>query len=195
MPNCTQTIPKFQKRHIKIKPGSATNDIMISKKYQKFPKKTVVLPILEYSYSTNRVIQTAIIVPVTSKNWLVWEWDLFSFIWFASVGLLWSLCMTDSCVYILGQSRGRGGLAREARQGAASREKAKVANLIIYTNSNTLKQRQRQMQDIKQRQWPPKVANSRYSFQEPLTPQSIVWSWNKKSPCSNAIDRNKSNWE
>ena len=40
--------------------------------------------------------------------------------------------MTDSCVYILGQSRGRGGLAREARQGAASRETAKVANLITY---------------------------------------------------------------
>ena len=31
-------------------------------------------------YSTNRAIQRAIIVPVTSKNWLVWEWDLFSFI-------------------------------------------------------------------------------------------------------------------
>ena len=45
--------------------------------------------------------------------------------------------MTDSCVYILGQSRSRGGLAREARQGAASREKAKVANLIKYTETKT----------------------------------------------------------
>ena len=99
--------------------------------------------------------------------------------------------MTDSCVYILGQSRGRGGLAREARQGAASREKAKVANLIIYTNTNTLKQRQRQrqMQNVKHRQRLPKVANSRHSFQEPLIPQPVVWSRNKKSLCSSASDQ------
>ena len=92
--------------------------------------------------------------------------------------------MTDSCVYILGQSRGRGGLAREARQGAASRETAKVANLIIYTNKNTLaqRQRQRQMRNVKQRQRLPKVAISRYSFQKPLIPQPIIWSRNKKSP-------------
>ena len=88
--------------------------------------------------------------------------------------------MTDSCVYILGQSRSRGGLAREARQGAASREKAKVANLIIYTNTNTLAQRQ--MQNVKQRQRLPKVANSRYSLQGPLILQPIIWSRNKKYP-------------
>ena len=97
--------------------------------------------------------------------------------------------MTDSCVYILGQSRSRGGLAREARQGAASRETAKVANLITYTSTNTLKQRQRQMQNVEQRQRLPKVANSRYSLQEHLIPQPIIWSWNKKSPCSSAIDQ------
>ena len=76
--------------------------------------------------------------------------------------------MTDSCVYILGQSRSRGGLAREARQGAASREKAKVANLIKYTETKT---------ETNARY---KVANSRNSLQEPLIPQPIVWSWNKK---------------
>ena len=89
--------------------------------------------------------------------------------------------MTDSCVYILGQSRGRGGLAKEARQGAASRETAKVANLIIYTNTNTLKQRQRQMQAIKQRQsMTPKSCKFKILFEKCLIPQPIVWSWNKK---------------
>ena len=76
--------------------------------------------------------------------------------------------MTDSCVYILGQSRSRGGLAREARQGAASREKAKVANLIKYTETKT---------ETNARY---KVANSRNSLQESLIPQPIVWYWNKK---------------
>ena len=191
---CPIRIPKTSKnsqRTYKIKPGSITTYIMISKKHQKFPKKkfptnSLQIPpndtqeIIDYmrnskhhkkhslKYASNarptkRETKEEIILfiwsiqqteqykqlPFTSKNWLVWKWDLFSFIWFASVGLLWSLCMTDSCVYILGQSRGRGGLAKEARQGAASREKAKVANLITYTSTNTLKQWQRQMQYIK----------------------------------------------